>query len=63
MADDGDWVADVKRWYRAGASSAAVASVEDSPASDYGLDLGYEAAYPALQARHWPDADGLTTDR
>ena len=65
MANDSDWVADVKRWYLASASSAAaaVAVAGDAPLSDYGVDLGYEAAHPSLQARHWPDADGITTDR
>lgn len=62
MANDSDWVEDVKRWYLAGARSVVVAGV-DAPASDYGVDLGYEAAHPCLQACHWPDAAAITTDR
>jgi hypothetical protein len=49
----------VKRWYLAGASSRPSDSAS-SPDDD--VALGYEAAHPALQARHWPDAP-LTTDR
>lgn len=60
MTNDDEWVADVKRWYRAAGSPLAPAA--EATATDYGADLGYEAAHPALQACHWPDA-GLTTDR
>jgi len=58
MANDEQWVEDVKRWYLAGAAHPAseAGSAEDD------LAIGYEAAHPALQARHWPDAP-LTTDR
>ena len=63
MANDADWVEDVKRWYLAGASSKAAARLVAAPPSDYGVDLGYEAAHPSLQARHWPDAAALTKDR
>jgi len=62
MANDGDWVEDVKRWYLAGGRSGAVAA-SDAPQSDYGVDLGYEAAHPSLQACHWPDAAAFTKDR
>ncbi|MEO5845937.1 MAG: hypothetical protein ABIQ33_13980 [Caldimonas sp.] len=54
MANDEQWVEDVKRWYLAGTRSCASA-VLDPVASDE-IALGYEAADPALQARHWPDA-------
>jgi len=48
MADnDTQWVEDVRRWV-----AAQTRSREDADASQ----LGYEAADPALQARHWPDA-------
>jgi len=48
MADnDTQWVEDVRRWV-----TAQTRSREDADASQ----LGYEAADPALQARHWPDA-------
>ncbi|MBX3620175.1 MAG: hypothetical protein KF891_09360 [Rhizobacter sp.] len=54
MANDADWVEDVRRWYYGGSPPASEAQAEpDSPA---GADLGYEAAHPCLQARHWPDA-------
>lgn len=61
MTDDANWVEDVKRWYRASASVAA--SPSEGLSTDYGDDLGYEAAHPALQARYWPDAAAITTDR
>jgi hypothetical protein len=57
MANDADWVEDVKRWYFAGirpGESAEASSVDE-------VALGYEAADPALQARYWPDAP--TRDR
>ena len=57
MTNDADWVEDVKRWTLSGGRPDAV------PDDDAGDDvaLGVEAAQPALQARHWPDAP--TTDR
>ena len=52
MANDSDWVADVRRWVMSNAASPqgakAAASDTDSEA------LGYEAADPTLQAAHWP---------
>lgn len=67
MANDTDWVEDVKRWYLNGtrplASIAADSAGDDSASSDYGAELGYEAAHPTLQAPHWPDAVDLSTDR
>ena len=60
MANDTDWVEDVKRWCRTGRQAASDGAL---PAVDQGDEVGYEAAHPALQARHWPDAEGLTTDR
>lgn len=61
MTNDSDWVEDVKRWYLAGVSSAARDG--DGSVGEYGAEVGYEAAQPALQARHWPDAAAFTTDR
>ena len=52
MANDEEWVADVKRWCLGGTRSA-VAAADD--AGDE-VAVGYEAADPALQAHHWPDA-------
>ena len=57
MANDEEWVEDVKRWYLA---STLPVDAADGSAGDE-LPLGYEAAHPALQARHWPDAP--TRDR
>jgi len=65
MTNDANWVEDVKRWYFSSTAASASAIAGNAPVatSDYGMDLGYEAAHPALQARNWPDAAGLTTDR
>lgn len=50
MAQDDDWVADVRRWYfderGPAAGSAAQLASELSSGSD---PVGYEAALPALQ--------------
>jgi hypothetical protein len=59
MANDAEWVEDVKRWYLAGARASAGTVDSVDPVDD--VALGYEAADPALQARHWPDAP--TKDR
>lgn len=53
MTNDADWLEDVKRWYLA--SVAASQSGARAESTDL-MALGYEAAHPALQARHWPDA-------
>jgi len=55
MAIDEQWVEDVKRWVL-GAHDAT-----EHDASGDEVAIGVEAAQPALQARHWPDAP--TTDR
>jgi hypothetical protein len=54
MANDADWVADVRRWYFSSqrAETALAAAGDDGES----VELGYEAAHPALQSRHWPDA-------
>jgi hypothetical protein len=44
---DNRWVEDVRRWVAAQARTRDDADVSQ---------LGYEAADPVLQARHWPDA-------
>jgi hypothetical protein len=56
MASDAEWVEDVKRWYFAGQGTTGRPRTTDplDPASTDAV--GYEAADPALQARHWPDA-------
>jgi hypothetical protein len=61
MSNDNDWVEDVKRWCDA---NPRVPLEGDPPgAENTDFALGYEAAQPALQARHWllPDgSDGST---
>ena len=47
--NDNEWVEDVRRWVASQARSR-----DDADSSQ----VGYEAADPALQARHWPDAIG-----
>jgi hypothetical protein len=54
MASNDEWVEDVRRWYFGGTAPAADRDAEGSPGSHD--EMGYEAAQPALQARHWPDA-------
>ena len=60
MEHESDWVADVRRWCLAGAQAKAAeqAPIDNSDPGDatYSGALGYEAAHPALQSRHWPDA-------
>ncbi len=57
MANDADWVADVRRWYFSGHGHA---SAQPAPGDDDSADIGYEAAHPALQSHHWPDAPRST---
>lgn len=53
MANDADWVADVRRWYFSSQrAKSAIAAADDAEL----VELGYEAAHPALQSHHWPDA-------
>ncbi len=52
MANDNDWVEEVKRWV---ATGSRIRNDDAAPDADA---LGYEAADPALQAREWPDAPG-----
>ena len=54
MGSDAEWMDDVQRWYYGGPPPAADAESEGEAQGDHAL--GYEAAHPALQARHWPDA-------
>lgn len=54
MTDDAAWIEDVRRWCLAGSRSAARHA--DTSAEGDVMDIGYEAAHPALLARHWPDA-------
>jgi len=63
MADDADWVAEVRRWVMSGATAASDPAMLTT--ADDGHALGVEAAHPALQAAHWPDApdDGVSDRR
>ncbi len=55
MANDSEWVEDVRRWYHG--SSTLTSYGNDTSESDLGDHaLGYQAALPVLQAHHWPDA-------
>jgi hypothetical protein len=59
MASDDEWVSNVKRWcleQKAVREQAVSAPSEGFDAPFDPDQLGYEAAHPALQARHWPDA-------
>ena len=58
MANDAEWIEEVKRWVLAG--ERARSRSEGTDVADE-IALGYEAAEPSLLARHWPDAP--TTDR
>lgn len=56
MAGDGNWTDEVKRWFFTG-SQVAIARLNAGNLVTVDLDeVGYEAAYPALQAPNWPDA-------
>jgi len=60
MADGSDWVEDVRRWYFAGRQSRdSMVATSGAPSVDEADALGYEAADPALQAQHWPDAPAM----
>lgn len=51
MTNDAEWVEDVKRWVAG--TNAPTVQTSDVESTDM-MALGYEAAHPALQARHWP---------
>ena len=53
MANDSDWVADVKRWYFS--SRPAQSSEPVVPQDSKFLDVGYEAAHPSTQATTWAE--------
>jgi hypothetical protein len=61
MASDADWVEDVRRWFLAGRQEATALAQGARSMTDESNALGYEAAHPALQARHWPDAPSGVT--
>ena len=55
MGNDEQWLEDVHRWYYGG---TAPEGYRDEALADEAI--GYEAAHPALQAQHWPDAPWMT---
>lgn len=55
MANDSQWIDDVRLWYFGGHPPAGELGVDGSDTSDE-LALGYEAVNPALQGCLWPDA-------
>ncbi len=57
MANDAQWVDDVRRWYFGGHPPAGELAADGSDGGDE-LAIGYEAANPVLQGCLWPD--GLT---
>ena len=60
MANDSDWVADVRRWVMSNAASAERAHVSAPDRTEE--VLGYEAADPTLQAAHWPASSGSVSE-
>jgi len=60
MANDDDWLEDVRRWYYGGSPPAT--DGEHNAAAGHSA-IGYEAAQPAVQARHWPDAPQPKIDK
>ena len=54
MEHESDWVSDVRRWCLT-ASQAKLPTAALDGETESG-ELGYEAAHPMLQSRHWPDA-------
>jgi hypothetical protein len=52
MANDADWVADVRRWYFSTSQKPPVGLIGGENELDA---VGYEAAHPAIEARHWPE--------
>ncbi|MEO6032386.1 MAG: hypothetical protein ABIP61_10880 [Burkholderiaceae bacterium] len=63
MASDAQWVKDVQRWCGAGRRERNERAGSAHPTEpDFTTELGYEAAHPALQAHHWPDATDTDAD-
>lgn len=57
MADNDEWVEDVRRWCMTGAGNTANRSALGTlPDTDDGVDIGYEAAHPSLQSLFAPDS-------
>ena len=54
MANDTEWVQDVRRWYFGGHPPEGESSSDGAVGTDE-LAIGYEAAIPQLHATSWPD--------
>ncbi len=54
MANDDDWVQDVRRWYFGGHPPQGEFAVDGSEAIDEHA-VGYEVASPDLAGSRWPD--------
>ena len=54
MANDEDWIQDVRRWYFGGHPPQGEFATDGSEGRDE-LAVGYEAALPGLQGSRWPD--------
>ena len=62
MASEPDWLHGVRRWYErrsswSGQAPGAGHAFEEAP--DGGMEVGYEAADPALQAPHGFDIEAM----
>ena len=54
MANDSEWVQDVRRWYFGGHPPEGEMAADGTHSSDE-MAIGYEAALPGLQGIRWPD--------
>jgi hypothetical protein len=55
--EDAEWVDDVRRWYYGGNAPAGDRDLDNAEMRDPAeAVMGYEAAHPTLQSRHWCDA-------
>lgn len=55
MANDAEWVQDVRLWYFGGHPPEGELAADGSANVDE-LAIGYEAALPGLQPCAWPDS-------
>jgi hypothetical protein len=55
MANDTEWVQDIRRWYFGGHPPSGE-TVVDGQEGQEELAVGYEAALPCARATTWPDA-------
>ena len=55
MANEADWLEDVRRWYFGGHAPEGELAADGCDSGDV-LAVGYEAALPGLNGTRWPDA-------